>query len=300
MAYPNLIAPLTGYPASALTSALPADYTPGQQFSISPAGWFEVDAAGDQTTNPLGQSGPFEVLIGSENVLCSSVTAGGLVTVWSDLDGSNGRGNNSTTAAAHAAGAALTLSRTSAQDAPSTTASASSTVSTQAFGDSPLAGSSGNWSKGDHKHGFPSLIAQGTVRVIAKAFDHTTAGLATGAALYTPTIGDQLIQAWVEFDTAFDGTTPKADFGAFIGGSTSGLAAKYASVLDATVVSPAVTNNTNVVSHASVGLPIGLEFATADPIKVIINQTGAVGGAASSPTVGSGQLYLLVATPAAA
>ncbi len=51
------------------------------------------------------------------------------------------------------------------------------------------------------------------VRAFPFAFD--TPNILTGAALYTPTVGDILLDAWIEIDTAWDGTTPLGDFGQF-------------------------------------------------------------------------------------
>jgi hypothetical protein len=52
------------------------------------------------------------------------------------------------------------------------------------------------------------------------AFAYDTASLHTGATAYTPAAGDVLLDAWIEIDTAWDGTTPLGDFGAFAGGAT--------------------------------------------------------------------------------
>lgn len=56
------------------------------------------------------------------------------------------------------------------------------------------------------------------VRQFPFAFD--TSGLATGATVYTPTVNDVLLDAWVEIATPWDGTTPRFDFGAFLGITT--------------------------------------------------------------------------------
>lgn len=53
------------------------------------------------------------------------------------------------------------------------------------------------------------------VRKFPFAFD--TPNLLTGATLYTPTVGDFLLDAWVEIDTPWDGTPPIGDIGAFVG-----------------------------------------------------------------------------------
>lgn len=54
------------------------------------------------------------------------------------------------------------------------------------------------------------------------AFAYDTANLDTGAALYTPTVGDILLDAWIEIDTAWNGTTPLCDIGEFTSGAVSG------------------------------------------------------------------------------
>ncbi len=45
------------------------------------------------------------------------------------------------------------------------------------------------------------------------SFTYATAGLAVGVTFYTPTVADILLDAWIEVDTAWDGTTPKGDIG---------------------------------------------------------------------------------------
>jgi len=94
-------------PPSYLVTTLAGSYTAGQTFTLASAsGWYEVDATGHATTNPLGTSGPFTVVVDfstatEEKVLCSSVNVStGVVTVWTD--GSlNGRGYDGTTIQAH-------------------------------------------------------------------------------------------------------------------------------------------------------------------------------------------------------
>lgn len=42
-------------------------------------------------------------------------------------------------------------------------------------------------------------------------FAYNTAGILTGAAIYTPTVGDIIYDWWVQVSTAWDGTTPRFD-----------------------------------------------------------------------------------------
>lgn len=147
-------------------------------------------------------------------------------------------------------------------------------------------------------------------------FAHNTAGILTGAALYTPTIGDILLDAWFEIDTAWDGTTPFGDIGigaAFgtglvagtmseaihmhepdnvvqgirIGQNTGPLSAMFALANASTndgggafVVSGAAVNlSTTPVSNGNRVLPA--KFVTADPVEVVVSQDGTNTGAAS-------------------
>src|SRR5271156_4709185 len=57
----------------------------------------------------------------------------------------------------------------------------------------------------------------GTMKINQFPFIYSDAGLSTGLSLYTPTIGDILYDAWIEVDTAWDGTTPTAEIGSFVG-----------------------------------------------------------------------------------
>ena len=49
-------------------------------------------------------------------------------------------------------------------------------------------------------------------------FAYNTSGILTGASLYTPSVGDLLMDAWIEIGTAWNGTSPLGDFGQYIGG----------------------------------------------------------------------------------
>jgi hypothetical protein len=50
-------------------------------------------------------------------------------------------------------------------------------------------------------------------------FTFSETDLAFGAPLYTPTVGDILLDAWIEVDTAWDGTTPLGDIGIIFTGA---------------------------------------------------------------------------------
>ena len=55
---------------------------------------------------------------------------------------------------------------------------------------------------------------------ITRSFDiaYDTPGLDTGYAVYTPQVGEILLDAWWEIDTAYDGTTPLGDVGQYLVG----------------------------------------------------------------------------------
>src|SRR5690348_16524195 len=57
----------------------------------------------------------------------------------------------------------------------------------------------------------------GSPVVRAFPFAYNTAGILTGHAVYTPAIGDVLLDAWIVITTAWNGTTPLADIGTFVG-----------------------------------------------------------------------------------
>lgn len=163
--------------------------------------------------------------------------------------------------------------------------------------------------------GAPAGVA--IVRAFPFAFD--TPDLLTGAAVYTPTIGDVLLDAWVEIVEPWDGTTPKGDFGRFTGGITRGFfyvvwtSLDMSSVDDTTSLQGMSAQNGNALKtsglvlasalSAVVNQPAGpryvpAKFTTADPIKVVVSADGGTAGDDPGATQGSAILYLVTATPA--
>jgi len=113
MAYPSQ-STIRSYGGSAiptyLTAPLAGSYSSGQTISVQTAAtWYEVDANGQLTSNPLGTSGPFAIkvdfsLATEETILCSAVNVStGVITVWTDGT-NNGRGYDGTPIVAHSAG----------------------------------------------------------------------------------------------------------------------------------------------------------------------------------------------------
>lgn len=146
-----------------------------------------------------------------------------------------------------------------------------------------------------------------------------------------------LLDAWIQILTAWDGTTPQADIGTFVG-SNNGLfnwAVLGSGAVDMTaaVSEPvgtgiafpsemadvaqqlaAYTAKTQVRTAAGVN-PTGFQavpgnsmalgqggipgvFTAANPVKVCVSQDGTNNGADPVPSHGSAVLYLITATPA--
>jgi len=115
MAYPTYTTPRS-IPGAAtpayLTAALASGYVTSQTLTVnSTAGWYEVTSSGTLSSNPLGTSGIFTLVVdyGSateEKILCSGVVAIGsnvAISVWSDST-YNGRGWDGTPISAHVSG----------------------------------------------------------------------------------------------------------------------------------------------------------------------------------------------------
>lgn len=154
----------------------------------------------------------------------------------------------------------------------------------------------------------------GVPRVLKFPFTYATPNLLTGAAVYTPTIDDLLMDAWVEIDTAWDGTTPKGDFGMFVGanygafGCASGgvdmtaadtecppgfLNQEAASPVGTDLLLTGALNNTSTAWRSA-----PLKFTAVDPVKVCVSQDGTNTGADPGSTQGAAVLHLVVCTPA--
>ena len=167
-------------------------------------------------------------------------------------------------------------------------------------------------------------------------FAYNTPNILTGATLYTPTIGDILLDAWIEIDTAWDGTTPLVDASQFY--SASGWWGFFgAGPLDATVADSAeldadgILSGSGAVRFSATGSPdlpvssiplselffadvttasigtsaqsvsygraVPAKFTSSNPVKVVVSQDGTTNGADPGSTQGAGVLYLVVASP---
>jgi hypothetical protein len=99
-------------PSTYLTGALVSGYSPGQNFTVANTqNWYEVTFSGTLSSNPLGTSGPFTLVVDyasatEEKILCSGAITPGInttITVWSD-GVNNGRGYDGTPIFAHISG----------------------------------------------------------------------------------------------------------------------------------------------------------------------------------------------------
>ena len=114
MSYPDVTT--VTEPFSATVLAIDLDATPQVDQFLEVAattGWCEVDADGIANNVPLGQSGPFVVLVGSEQILCAKAQ-GSQLFVYLDED-VTGRGFGETSVVAHPNGTAVSLYATSVQ-----------------------------------------------------------------------------------------------------------------------------------------------------------------------------------------
>ena len=116
MAYPTYTTPRSiagAVTPTYLVSALASGYSAGQTITVGNTfGWYEVSSSGTATTNPLGTSGVFTLVVdyGSateEKILCASgsipIDVNVPIFVWTDGT-YNGRGWDGTTSVAHATG----------------------------------------------------------------------------------------------------------------------------------------------------------------------------------------------------
>lgn len=148
-------------------------------------------------------------------------------------------------------------------------------------------------------------------------FAYNTPNLATGAPLYTPTVGDWLVNGWIEVTTAWDGTTPLGDFGLLTAAFPGFLATMGA---DIGIANAAVTVMTAVATPGTTGItsyPVGLQplaalaadltaleatiipgrFVTADPICAVVSTDGTVTGGDPGATQGAARLILVTSSP---
>lgn len=146
-----------------------------------------------------------------------------------------------------------------------------------------------------------SVDANGTVpgmpvvRKFPFAFD--TANILTGHTVYTPTSGEFLLDAWIEIETAWNGTTPKGDVGTF----ASDIYGWFQLGGTGPIVMSTVNTDTQfgdglLDQRILPGVPVKITSG-ANPIKVCVSQNGTKTGANPGSTQGAAILYLVTVTP---
>lgn len=172
----------------------------------------------------------------------------------------------------------------------------------------------------------------GNVTVHKAPFAYNLTGLSTGVAApfddsYVPAVGDLLLNAWIEIDTAWNGTTPKGDVGCDftdgngwfgnswdvldmtvvdVGGSSSwlgdaalieqgGVTGSYAGNPSSLINSVLSSFFTGTTQPAPRYLPATFVAATA--IQIVVSENGTLTGGSPGATQGAAILYVATATP---
>lgn len=116
---------------------------------------------------------------------------------------------------------------------------------------------------------------------------------------YEPNVGDLILAAWFETDTLWNGTTPKADVGTFDGGNAGLFEEINSATVSLATADEAITDNAGIDKIATpvivgqAGMPLRITSA-ANPLLVVVSETGAKNGTAQGSTAGSSTLHLIV------
>ena len=150
------------------------------------------------------------------------------------------------------------------------------------------------------------------VEVLGFSFSYSLSGLTAGVAFYTPTVGDILLDAWFEIDTAWNGTTPLGDIGQFLSGNSQGFFGAWGEPPTDMTSADGATNTDTLLWGQVSGVGSGgssdlaksitaeargtpAKFTTTDPLKVVVSQTGQTGGASPASSAGSAVIFLKIA-----
>lgn len=145
-------------------------------------------------------------------------------------------------------------------------------------------------------------------------FDFSTAGLTTGVKLCRLPVGAVIYDVGIAISVTFDGTTPLADVGSFVGGNVGLFGELAGAAVDLTSDDSGVTDNTDLFQSngpnwlaAAVGsvgaaggatyLPAPLTVSAVSTLMLAVSQNGQKGGTAVGSTAGAGAVYVLAATP---
>lgn len=145
-------------------------------------------------------------------------------------------------------------------------------------------------------------------RHLVDTFSYSTPGLEAGThVVYTPTPGDQLVDAWIEPLDDWDGTTPTPDIGMFMIGKVgiggAGFGAPLIGSGDLTDIAQGELYGTGFVGDAgartqrissNILQPAAIRFGTADPLCLVVSQDGTPGGGDPGSTMGRSELHLVI------
>lgn len=131
-----------------------------------------------------------------------------------------------------------------------------------------------------------------------------------GVQFYVPTIEDILLDAWIEVDTVWDGSSPKADIGRFrVPSDNDGLFAVGIGPVTMTNAASenAMAGSLSTFQNPSLVIAAGyngggappLRFTTADPLYVIVTSGGNRIQDDPGSSQGQARLYIVTATPVA-
>jgi hypothetical protein len=161
---------------------------------------------------------------------------------------------------------------------------------------------------------FEGFVTPGPLYVRALAFDFTTAGVTAGVPVVQLRAGDVIYDLGFAIPTAFNGTTPFADFGTFSGGNAGIFTELAGAAVDLTAADTAVTDNAGLSSattrtwlSAAIGsvgaaagaafLPAPLQVTADSELFLVVSQSGQKGGTATGATAGAAVAYVVTSTP---
>ena len=162
-----------------------------------------------------------------------------------------------------------------------------------------------------------ALAANVAVRVYRVPIAFDDADILTGHPIYTPVIGDVLLDAWPEITTSWDYANPDPatqahmDIGQFSAGDTVGYFKTAWGIAWQTEIADQVTGSggyrfgaetTESASLAGIGIDgdhqrMSGRFLTADPLEYVVTRDGLPGSLSAGSTRGAGFFILIVATP---
>lgn len=160
-----------------------------------------------------------------------------------------------------------------------------------------------------------AVVAGATVITVAEAIADATADgsitVLAGIPFYTPTVGDIVLDGWIEVTTAWDGIS-NGDFGPPMAGTYGVLGFEAGQAL-MTLPDYGDPNSLNLLVNDQAKTDVVIANANTDagyrilpgkvlttrPWRVWVTQSGQRDGAASGAAAGTARVYLVTATPVA-